>query len=149
MTDSNDLLAEYRRLMDCEAFRSQRAHGLYEGWITLSMFSLREYFTPVCEVGAGLVFRCDQEVPTAKLTFPLTSAEIAPDWIEDAFDWSFSITSEERHHEVAATKIMMMVHAGRLDEAANLYQALEPRYPGSYSFTWMTEYLRDHRGLAF
>jgi hypothetical protein len=121
----------------------------YEGWITLSMYKLREYFTRVCEVGAAVVFRCDQRVPESALAFPLDSATISRDWIDDAFDWSFSVIGESHHHEVAATKVMMLVHSKRLDEAARLYREYVVRYPGSYSFGWMTEYLKSDRNLEF
>jgi hypothetical protein len=119
----------------------------YEGWITLSMHNLREYFTPVCEVGGAVVFRCVREAPESKLVFPLDSAALSRDWIEEAFDWSFSIVGEAHHHEVAATKVMMLVHSKRPEEAARLYRESVRKYPGSYSFAWLTEYLKNDRNL--
>jgi hypothetical protein len=123
----------------------------YEGWITLSMYRLREYFTPVCEVrdSAAVVFRCVRQAPESKLVFPLDSAAISRDWIEEAFDWSSSVVGEEHRHEVAATKVMMLVHSRRLEEAGRLYRESVKKYPGSYSFGWMTEYLKNDRNLEF
>lgn len=121
----------------------------YEGWITLSMYALRDYFTVRGEMGAAVVFRCEREIPGEKLAFPLVSTVFERSYIEEAFDWSYSVIAEAHHHEVTATKIMMLVHAGLIDDAAEVYRAAVPRYPGSYSFSWMTDYLRDDRGLIF
>jgi hypothetical protein len=123
----------------------------YEGWITLSMYNLRKYFTPVCEVrnSAAVVFRCVRQAPESELLFPLDSEQISREWIEDAFDWSFSVVGESHHHEVAATKVMMLVHSKRLEDAARLYREYFKRYPESYSFGWMAEYLKADRHLAF
>ncbi|BDE05066.1 hypothetical protein WPS_03420 [Vulcanimicrobium alpinum] len=121
----------------------------YEGWITLSMYRLRDYFTPVCEVGAAVAFRCEEQPPNASLTFPLDSKKIDAAWIDEAFAWSRSVISEQHHHEVAATHVMTLVHANRLEDAARAYHAGAARYPGSYSFAWMTDYLKTDRNLVF
>ncbi len=116
-----------------------------EGWITLCMYNLREYYTPVCEVqdSGAVVFRCTKAVPESKLTFPLQSTGISPEWIEAAFAWSCSVISEARHHEIAATKVMMLIHCKRLEEAARLYRDGLRKYPQSYAFVWLLEHLKN------
>lgn len=119
----------------------------YEGWITLSMYNLREHFDKVHETGASVAFRCSKAIPVGKAVFPLDSQAISREWIDEAFDWSYSIIGEPHHHEVAATKIMMLIHTGRWEEARRLYREGCLKYPSSYSFKWLFDYIKDDRGI--
>lgn len=144
-----NVLAEFFvRLLpgDSYVFHQDYLH-FYEGWVTLSMYNLRDCFDYVCalENTAVVIFRCRQEIPPEKLEFPLQSKDISREWIEEAFVWSFSIIDPALHHLVAATKVMMLVHSERWDEARRLYQEGARQYPDSYSFRDLYAYVRNAR----
>ncbi len=119
----------------------------YEGWATLSMFNLRDCFDYVCalENTAVVIFRCRREPSPEQLEFPLKSSDISQAWIEEAFAWSFSITDPGLHHLVAATKVMMLVHSERREEACRLYREGVARFPDSYSFRDLHAYVKNAR----
>lgn len=116
----------------------------YEGWITLSMYQLREYFQLILELpnSAGVVFRCLDSIPEEALEFPVDSSEISLDWITEAFAWSFSMISEERHDVIAATHVMMLVHSKRIEEAQREFETYTAIYPESLSLRQTMRYAR-------
>ena len=119
----------------------------YEGWSTLSMFNLRDHFDYVCslEGTSVVIFRCKNEIPPERLEFPSHSKNIGREWIEEAFDWSLSITDPALHHFVTATKVMMLVHSEHWDEARRLYQEDVKKFPGSCAFRELYAYVRNAR----
>jgi hypothetical protein len=121
----------------------------YEGWITLSMYRLRDYFSHICTIegSMGVVFQCRKAIPPEMLSFPEKSTEIGLDWIDEAFDWSFRLIDEKHHHEIAATKVMMLVHSERWDDAKRLYAEYCGRYTGSPAMADLHQYVSEHRRM--
>jgi len=121
----------------------------YESWITLSMYRLRNYFRYVCSIegSVGVVFQCLKEIPPEMLSFPEKSTEIDVDWIDEAFDWSFGMIDEKHHHEIAATKIMMLVHCERWEDAKQHYVDTCGRYAGSPEMANLYRYVSENRGV--
>ena len=95
----------------------------------------------------GVVFQCRRSIPPEMLAFPEKSTEIGIDWIDEAFDWSFALIDETHHHEIAATKIMMMVHSERWNDAKNLYAAYGERYADSPAMADLYRYVAENRGV--
>jgi hypothetical protein len=121
----------------------------YEGWITLSMYRLRNYFSHICTIegSMGVVFQCRTAIPPEMVSFPEKSAEIDRDWIDEAFDWSFGLIDGKHHHEIAATKVMMLVHSERWDDAKRLYAEYCGRYAGSPAMADLHQYVSKHRRM--
>lgn len=110
-------------------FHQDFAH-YYTSWIHLTMFRLRQYFTPLHAVANSgtVVFKYVAEAPSDAFNTLITETCLCSDEMEAAFAYSLSLTPAEMHPAIAAAQVMARVHAAKLDLAHSLLLSVESKY---------------------
>ena len=102
-------------------------------WIHLTMFRMREYFTPVDHgfMAASRVFRYTNPLPKHLLTTTYRLQDFSTEEIDDSFDYALKIVHEEGHPNVLAAKARLYIELGDLELARQIYRDAIQRYPSA------------------
>jgi len=123
----------------------------YESWIHVAMYLLRDRFEPVCALpdSGTFIFRCKAGPEENELRFPDNVNELAPELIEDAYDWAAGLVPEEQRDTIAAAHTMMYVHRSDFKQAVELFKRYCTRgsYGDSREFATMTDYVAATHGI--
>jgi hypothetical protein len=97
----------------------------YTPWIHLMHFRLRNYFSFIHEVKKGgmVAFRTDEILNAEMISHATDFQSFQHNEVDDAFEFSFSITSESAKPKIAAAHVMHYVHEGKQAEAESLFKA--------------------------
>jgi hypothetical protein len=123
----------------------------YESWIHVAMYVLRDCFEPVCALpdSGTFIFRCKARPDENELRFPDKVSKLAPELIEDAYDWAAGLVSEEHRDTIAAAHTMMYVHRLEFNRAVELFERYCTRgpYGRSGEFGTMADYVAAIHGV--
>jgi glycosyltransferase involved in cell wall biosynthesis len=92
----------------------------YQVWIHLTMYRLREYFTPLENhpfLYSSVVFRYVKAIPEEQLNASYSLASFSEKEAEAAFEYSMSITPKQMQPNIAAAKVMYFIQAGKAERA--------------------------------
>jgi len=92
----------------------------YQVWIHLTMYRLREYFTPLENhpfLWSSVVFRYVKAIPEEMLNISYSLASFSEEEAEAAFEYSMSVTPKQTQPNIAAAKVMYLIQAGRAERA--------------------------------
>lgn len=109
----------------------------YTPWIHLMQFRLREYFSYLEEVAnsTSVVFKYTSQLPEELLQKQYSFADFSDEEVDEAFDYSFSFCSREKHSHIAAAKVMTYVHQNRAAKARETAErCLERGIPSERAF---------------
>jgi hypothetical protein len=124
----------------------------YEGWIHVTMFKLRKFFTPLCAIpdSGTFVFRCDRRPEGDALDFPEKVSALPGELVEESFAWALSLPLADGRDKVAAAHTMMYVHRGDVESARRLFHGycVQGPYGKSPGFIDMVNYLKEDRGIV-
>ena len=124
----------------------------YEGWIHVTMFKLRSFFSPVCAIpdSGTFVFRCDRQPGGDALDFPESVASLPASLVEESFAWALDLTPGENRDKIAAAHTMMYIHRGDTETARRLFHGycVQGPYGKSTGFRDMINYLKEDRDIV-
>ena len=118
-------------------------------WIHLSMYRLREYFTPLYHVpSSSVIFRYDREIPQDLIDRPYLPSEFTKDEIEQAFDYSLKLVPPEMRPNIAASKVAAYFQINDFSQARLTIERFKQNgiYSATSDFSQIEQILEQHGG---
>ena len=95
-------------------------------WIHLLQWQLRDYFEFVQDIKGSnsIVYKYVKKIPEDKLNLENSFENFSDEDIDNAFDYSISLVSDEKYANIYAAKVMCYIHQRQFTNAEKCFQSI-------------------------